>query len=54
MIVYTICNSKSASFKLEQLKSIGLTSFELEKLSDVIISSYQSATQENYGTTEKV
>ena len=48
MIVYNLYGLKSASYKVEQLKSIGLTPSELANLNDVISNSYQSVEKENY------
>lgn len=48
MLVYNITNQETANYKLEQLKSIGLTSGEFENLTDILSSSYSSVTERDH------
>jgi hypothetical protein len=54
MLDYTISDSKPVSYKLEQLKYIGLTPLEYQTLSGVISCSYLSTTEENFRISQKL
>lgn len=49
-----ISDLKPVSYKLEQLKYIGLTPMEFQTLSSVISYSYLSTTKENYRISQKL
>lgn len=47
MLVYNITTAETINYKLDQLKSLGLSSLELNDLSDILSSSYSSMAQKN-------